>query len=179
MLITHHLKTLRPLPLDEKDTGRSHMENTLCLPAQSLKAASQRSVGKHPSEEREKQAKAADEAFAAAVRGCGEIAATMDEEMFNMVVSRWREYADTIKEGKEFTALAAAGALLKDMVRSGVGKDRRVLHVWKKCPLEGFWKDTGVSIQLVVLTVRHKFRTYWFTIAIGANREAPSCLRTA
>lgn len=71
--------------------------------------------------------KAADEVFAAAVRGCGEIAATMDEEMFNMVVARWREYAETIKEGKEFTALAAAGALLKDMVRGAWVKRAQLL----------------------------------------------------
>jgi timeless len=84
---------------------------------QNLKANAKRSSSKEPSSEDEEKRKAANQAFAAAVRGCGEIAATMDEEMFNMVVSRWREYADTIKEGKEFSALAAAGALLKDMVR--------------------------------------------------------------
>lgn len=47
---------------------------------------------------------------------CGPIAASMNESMFLLVMSRWRDTFDGLKETKDYKFLAAAGSLLKAMV---------------------------------------------------------------
>lgn len=47
---------------------------------------------------------------------CGPIAASMNESMFLLVISRWRDTFDGLKETKDYNFLAASGSLLKAMV---------------------------------------------------------------
>ncbi|XP_077228993.1 timeless family protein isoform X2 [Tasmannia lanceolata] len=48
---------------------------------------------------------------------CGPIAATMNETMFAIVTSKWRNAFDGLKETNDYKFLSAAGALMKDMIR--------------------------------------------------------------
>ncbi|KAK4770277.1 hypothetical protein SAY87_030809 [Trapa incisa] len=48
---------------------------------------------------------------------CGPISASMNESMFQLVISRWRDAFDGLKETKDYSFLAAAGSLLKAMIR--------------------------------------------------------------
>ncbi|CAM6108735.1 unnamed protein product [Calypogeia fissa] len=48
---------------------------------------------------------------------CGLIASTMDEPMFKMVLSKWQEFSDFAEEAKDWKPLAAAVAVMKDMIR--------------------------------------------------------------
>ncbi|XP_012090145.1 protein timeless homolog isoform X2 [Jatropha curcas] len=48
---------------------------------------------------------------------CGPIAATMNESMFLLVTSRWRNAFDGLKETNDFKFLSAAGSLMKIMIR--------------------------------------------------------------
>lgn len=47
---------------------------------------------------------------------CGPIAATMNEAMFQLVVSKWRYAFEGLKETNDFKFLSAAGSLMKNMV---------------------------------------------------------------
>lgn len=47
---------------------------------------------------------------------CGPIASSMDESMFQLVISRWRNAFDALKETKNYKFLSAAGSLMKSMV---------------------------------------------------------------
>ncbi|XP_056158902.1 topoisomerase 1-associated factor 1 isoform X2 [Syzygium oleosum] len=47
---------------------------------------------------------------------CGPIAASMNESMFLMVISKWRDAFDGLKESKDYKFLSAAGSLLKAMI---------------------------------------------------------------
>lgn len=47
---------------------------------------------------------------------CGPIAATMSESMFLIVISRWRNAFDGLKETNDYKFLSAAGSLMKIMV---------------------------------------------------------------
>lgn len=49
---------------------------------------------------------------------CGPIAATMNEAMFLLVISKWRETFDGLKETNDYKFLSASGSLMKDMVSS-------------------------------------------------------------
>lgn len=51
---------------------------------------------------------------------CGPVAATLNEGMFNLVISRWREAYDSLKETHDYKTLSAAGSLMKNMVRKYV-----------------------------------------------------------
>lgn len=48
---------------------------------------------------------------------CGPIAATMNEAMFLLVISKWRDAFDSLKETNDYKFLSASGSLMKDMVR--------------------------------------------------------------
>jgi xylose isomerase len=48
---------------------------------------------------------------------CGPVAATLNEDMFNIVISRWREAYESLKETNDYNTLSAAGSLMKTMVR--------------------------------------------------------------
>lgn len=47
---------------------------------------------------------------------CGPIAATMNEAMFSLVISKWREASDGVKITNDYKFLTAAGSLMKSMV---------------------------------------------------------------
>ncbi|KAL6610758.1 hypothetical protein ACP70R_040727 [Stipagrostis hirtigluma subsp. patula] len=47
---------------------------------------------------------------------CGPVAATLNEDMFNIVISRWRETYDSLKETNDYKTLSAAGSLMKNMI---------------------------------------------------------------
>lgn len=47
---------------------------------------------------------------------CGPIAATMNEAMFLLVVLKWRNAFDGLKETNDYKFLSAAGSLMKNMV---------------------------------------------------------------
>ncbi|KAG8069407.1 hypothetical protein GUJ93_ZPchr0005g15922 [Zizania palustris] len=47
---------------------------------------------------------------------CGPVAATLNEDMFNLVISRWRETYDGLKETNDYRSLSAAGSLMKNMI---------------------------------------------------------------
>lgn len=47
---------------------------------------------------------------------CGPIASSMNESMFSLVLSRWRDAFDSLKETKDYKFLSAAGSLVKAMV---------------------------------------------------------------
>ncbi|XP_044504324.1 protein timeless homolog isoform X2 [Mangifera indica] len=47
---------------------------------------------------------------------CGPIASSMDESMFQLVISRWRNAFDALKETKNYKFLSAAGSLMKSMI---------------------------------------------------------------
>lgn len=49
---------------------------------------------------------------------CGPIAASMNESMFSLVLSRWRNAFDGLKETKEYRLLSSAGSVTKNMVSS-------------------------------------------------------------
>ena len=49
---------------------------------------------------------------------CGPIAETMNEAMFHLVISKWRQAFDGLKETKNYKFLSAAGSLMKNMVMS-------------------------------------------------------------
>ena len=48
---------------------------------------------------------------------CGPIAATMNEAMFLLVISKWHDAFDGLKETNDYKFLSASGSLMKDMVR--------------------------------------------------------------
>ncbi|XP_027934002.1 uncharacterized protein LOC114189593 isoform X3 [Vigna unguiculata] len=48
---------------------------------------------------------------------CGPIAASLNEAMFQMVISQWRHAYDGLKETNDHQFLSAAGSLLKNMIR--------------------------------------------------------------
>ncbi|XP_014514621.1 uncharacterized protein LOC106772617 isoform X2 [Vigna radiata var. radiata] len=48
---------------------------------------------------------------------CGPIAASLNEAMFQMVISQWRNAYDGLKETNDHQFLSAAGSLLKNMIR--------------------------------------------------------------
>ncbi|KAH0460279.1 hypothetical protein IEQ34_010942 [Dendrobium chrysotoxum] len=48
---------------------------------------------------------------------CGPIAATMNEAMYSLVISKWREASDGVKITNDYKFLSAAGSLIKSMVR--------------------------------------------------------------
>ncbi|XP_051210445.1 uncharacterized protein [Lolium perenne] len=47
---------------------------------------------------------------------CGPVAATLNEDMFNIVISRWRETYEDLKQTKDYKTLSAAGSLMKNMI---------------------------------------------------------------
>lgn len=47
---------------------------------------------------------------------CGPIAASMNESMFSLVISRWRNAFDGLKETNNYKFLSAASSLMKTMV---------------------------------------------------------------
>lgn len=47
---------------------------------------------------------------------CGPVAATLNEDMFNIVISRWRETFEALKETKDYKTLSAAGSLMRNMI---------------------------------------------------------------
>lgn len=47
---------------------------------------------------------------------CGPIAASMNEAMFQLVISKWRHAFDGLKETNDYKFLSAAGSLMKNMV---------------------------------------------------------------
>ncbi|OQU78444.1 hypothetical protein SORBI_3009G237400 [Sorghum bicolor] len=47
---------------------------------------------------------------------CGPVAATLNEDMFNIVISRWRETYEGLKETNDYKTLSAAGSLMKNMI---------------------------------------------------------------
>ncbi|KAF6986465.1 hypothetical protein CFC21_004217 [Triticum aestivum] len=47
---------------------------------------------------------------------CGPVAATLNEDMFNIVLSRWREAYEDLKHTKDYKTLSAAGSLMKNMI---------------------------------------------------------------
>ncbi|KAK3137961.1 hypothetical protein QOZ80_5AG0362620 [Eleusine coracana subsp. coracana] len=47
---------------------------------------------------------------------CGPVAATLNEDMFNIVILRWRETYDALKETNDYKTLSAAGSLMKCMI---------------------------------------------------------------
>uniref|UniRef100_A0A0E0KZR4 Timeless N-terminal domain-containing protein n=1 Tax=Oryza punctata TaxID=4537 RepID=A0A0E0KZR4_ORYPU len=51
---------------------------------------------------------------------CGPVAATLNESMFNLVISRWRETYDGLKETHDYKTLSAAGSLMKNMTEQGL-----------------------------------------------------------
>ncbi|GJN15264.1 hypothetical protein PR202_gb02160 [Eleusine coracana subsp. coracana] len=56
---------------------------------------------------------------------CGPVAATLNEDMFNLVILRWRETYDALKETNDYKTLSAAGSLMKCMVAKRTRKGRR------------------------------------------------------
>lgn len=47
---------------------------------------------------------------------CGSVAATMNGAMFNLVINKWREAFESLKETSDYKTLSAAGSLMKKMV---------------------------------------------------------------
>lgn len=47
---------------------------------------------------------------------CGPIAASVNESMFQLVISKWRYAYDSLKETHDYKFLSAAGSLMKNMV---------------------------------------------------------------
>ncbi|KAM0861691.1 hypothetical protein ACQ4PT_045741 [Festuca glaucescens] len=47
---------------------------------------------------------------------CGPVAATLNEDMFNIVISRWRETYEDLKQTNDYKTLSAAGSLMKNMI---------------------------------------------------------------
>ncbi|XP_020966977.1 uncharacterized protein LOC107617476 isoform X2 [Arachis ipaensis] len=48
---------------------------------------------------------------------CGPIAASLNESMFQLVISKWRQAYEGLKETNDYKFLSAAGSLLKNMIR--------------------------------------------------------------
>ncbi|XP_061996707.1 uncharacterized protein LOC133714583 [Rosa rugosa] len=48
---------------------------------------------------------------------CGPIATSMNESMFQLVISKWRYAFDGLKETHDYKFLSAAGSLMKEMIR--------------------------------------------------------------
>ncbi|KAK1286793.1 hypothetical protein QJS10_CPA03g00256 [Acorus calamus] len=48
---------------------------------------------------------------------CGPIAATMNEAMFLLVISKWRYAYDSLKETRDYKFLSTTGSLMKNMIR--------------------------------------------------------------
>lgn len=49
---------------------------------------------------------------------CGPLAATMNEAMFLLVISQWRDAFEGLKQTNDYKSLSAAGSIMKDMVFS-------------------------------------------------------------
>ena len=47
---------------------------------------------------------------------CGPIAESMNESMFQLVILKWRNAFDGLKETNDYKFLSAAGSLMKNMV---------------------------------------------------------------
>lgn len=52
---------------------------------------------------------------------CGPVAETINEEMFNLVICRWRETFEGLKQTNDYKTLSAAGSLMKNMVSTSGG----------------------------------------------------------
>ncbi|MED6194411.1 hypothetical protein PIB30_028297 [Stylosanthes scabra] len=48
---------------------------------------------------------------------CGPIAAFLNESIFQLVISKWHQAYDGLKETNDYKFLSAAGSLLKNMIR--------------------------------------------------------------
>lgn len=48
---------------------------------------------------------------------CGPIAETLNESMFQLVISKWRYAFDGLKVTNDYKFLSAAGLLMKNLVR--------------------------------------------------------------
>ncbi|CAJ2629929.1 unnamed protein product [Trifolium pratense] len=48
---------------------------------------------------------------------CGPVEASLNESMFQLVISKWRQAYDGLKESNDYKFLSAAGSLLKNMIR--------------------------------------------------------------
>ncbi|KAK2457999.1 timeless family protein [Trifolium repens] len=48
---------------------------------------------------------------------CGPVEASLNESMFQLVISKWRQAYDGLKETNDYKFLSAAGSLLKNMIR--------------------------------------------------------------
>ncbi|CAL9065379.1 unnamed protein product [Musa banksii] len=48
---------------------------------------------------------------------CGPVAETINEAMFNLVISKWLQAFDSLKETNDYKSLSAAGSLFKNMIR--------------------------------------------------------------
>lgn len=46
---------------------------------------------------------------------CGPLAATMNEAMFLLVISQWRDAFEGLKQTNDYKSLSAAGSIMKDM----------------------------------------------------------------
>lgn len=47
---------------------------------------------------------------------CGPVASTINEAMFSLVITRWREAFEGLKVTNDHRSLSAAGSLMKNMV---------------------------------------------------------------
>ncbi|KAJ0986238.1 hypothetical protein J5N97_004594 [Dioscorea zingiberensis] len=56
---------------------------------------------------------------------CGPIASTVNEAVFSLVISKWREAFEGLKQTNDFKSLSAAGSLIKNMVSRKSRKQRK------------------------------------------------------
>ncbi|KAK2457998.1 timeless family protein [Trifolium repens] len=59
---------------------------------------------------------------------CGPVEASLNESMFQLVISKWRQAYDGLKETNDYKFLSAAGSLLKNMIRTFVPLVYQVEH---------------------------------------------------
>ncbi|KAJ3695187.1 hypothetical protein LUZ60_000564 [Juncus effusus] len=94
---------------------------------------------------------------------CGPVAETVNEEMFKLVINRWQEIFEGIKQTNDYKSLSAAGSLLKhmifmiDLVLKLEKEESREAHTSRVLLYKLFYDQTEQGLTYFVLNLFKSF----------------------
>ncbi|KAH7651526.1 timeless protein [Dioscorea alata] len=97
---------------------------------------------------------------------CGPIAATVNEAMFSLVISKWRETFEGLKQTNDFKSLSAAGSLIKNMIRmldtvlKLLPEDSKESHTARVLLYKIFYDQTEEGLTQFLLNLFKSFDTH-------------------
>ncbi|KAK2983623.1 hypothetical protein RJ640_023157 [Escallonia rubra] len=110
---------------------------------------------------------------------CGPIAASMNESMFLLVIMKWRDAFDGLKETKDHKFLSAAGSLMKIMIRmldlvlKRSPEDSREPQTARILLYKLFYDQTDQGITHFLLNLIKSFDTHKQAKSGDASRRLP------